>query len=373
DPSVYNNIKKDVLSFLKRSFDDKNSRFDDESNKYDYQNEKATPNLYQKVMEMKERSKKEYLAKEKAIKENKWTMMDDTKNIGKAEYVLDPLMNTLDRKNFRRMYKSSSGSEDSSSSREIADWKEEFKEQWLLKKFEAVNSSMPPGDVYRIYRGDYLCGRTQYVCCSLQRDVYDLNEGFDVSFADSALETDSDEKRNILKGSHHKNERKKKRDKKRRRNKRLKRKRMIKRKIKGIIAEIRKILSKAYKNGTKARKKKTTQLKKFILELKKRYKKDRLSVKSIHEEEMIKIDTALQKKLDQIRTVNRNFMSNSTFRDIVVNGTTNKAGARMLIEAYPDLESYFTDKTRRSNSRTGETGYEKKDLDYDIEYGMLYY
>lgn len=191
-----------------------------------------------------------------------------------------------------------------------------------------------------------------------------MYQGFDVSFADSDLSTDSEEKRNRGKGSKEKNKRRKKRERRRRKRDRLRRKRKIKKNIRKIIREIRKILHRVYRNGTTARKKRTKQLKKFIKELKKRYKKDRQSVKEIHEVDLIKIDANLQKKLDEIRNVNQDFMKNATFRDIIVNGATNKQGARMLVQAYPDLAVYLADKTRR----TGDN-----DHDYDVEYGMLYY
>lgn len=197
-----------------------------------------------------------------------------------------------------------------------------------------------------------------------------MYQGFDVSFADSGLSTDSEEKKNRGKGSKERNRRRKKREKRRRKRDRLQRKRKIKKNIRKIIREIRKILNKAYRNGTTARKKKTKQLKNFIKDLKKRYKKDRKSVKDIHEEELITIDATLQGKLNQIRNVNQDFMKNSTFRDIIVNGTTGKAGARMLVQAYPDLAVYLADKTRRVNSRRMGGS---DNLDYDIEYGMLYY
>lgn len=196
-----------------------------------------------------------------------------------------------------------------------------------------------------------------------------MYQGFDVSFADSGVSTDSEEKRNRGKGSKEKNRRRKKRERRRRKRDRLRRKRKIKKNIRKIIREIRKILNRAYRNGTTARKKRTKQLKKFIKELKKKYKKDRNSVKDIHEEDLIKLDAALQKRLNQFRDVNQDFLKNSTFRDIVVNGTMNKQGARMLLQAYPDLAVYLADKTRRNARRTGDAA----DHDYDVEYGMLYY
>lgn len=223
---------------------------------------------------------------------------------------------------------------------------------------------------YRIYRGDFSCGRTTFVCCALQLSTYDMYGGFDISFQESSLETDSEEKRVRDANSRERRERKKKREKQKRKRDRDKRKRKIKKNIQNIIKEIRKILDRAYKNGTAMRKKKTKQLKRFIKELKKQYRKDRQSVKDIHEMEIIKVDAALMKKLNQIRMLNRNFMQNATFRDIVINGTMTKKQARMLLESYPDLEGYMT---RRAASAGPAQAPADSPADYDLEYGYLYY
>ncbi|CAK1583999.1 unnamed protein product [Parnassius mnemosyne] len=298
-----------------------------------------------------------------------------------------------------RRARSDSDSPSSSSSNEMKSWKEEWRDFWLHKKIEALNASAPTGDTvnmaaarpwgvpcgdpnqhdmpwgtcmlpmecegeFRIYRGDYFCGRTQFVCCALQLTGYDMYQGFDNSLAASSMETDSEEKKDTSKERRRK---KRKRDKKKRKNDRFKRKRKIKKSIQNIIREIRKILNRLYRNGTSIRKKKTKQLKNFIKELKKQYRKDRQSVKEIHGMEMIKVDAALMKKLNEIRQMNRNFINNSTFRDIIVNGTMNKTQARMLVEAYPELDNWIG--TRRSGDLDPPTDY----LDYDIEYGYLYY
>ncbi|XP_045776948.1 uncharacterized protein LOC123875252 [Maniola jurtina] len=327
-------------------------------------------------------------------------------DLEKQVYHKDPVLNYMKGRNFRRARRSSESSyfesDSSSSSREIPDWKEEWKQHWLQKKLEAINSSVPKGDIvnmvaarpwgvpcgdpnqhdapwgscmlpmeceaeYRIYRGDYFCGRTKFICCALEVTNYDLYAGFDVSFADSSLATDTEEKKGKNKGSKERKRRKRARDKKRRLRERLKRKRKIKRTIRKIMREIRKILNRSYRNGTTARKKKTKQLKKFIKELKKRYRKERKSVKDIHEMELIKIDAALQNRLNEIRGMNRDFISNQTFRDIIVNGTINRQNMKMLMKAYPDLADVF--KSRRSGTVRSPRDY----LEYDIEYGYLYY
>lgn len=216
---------------------------------------------------------------------------------------------------------------------------------------------------YRIYRGDIYCGRTSFVCCALEVTTYDMYQGFDVSFDDKSLSTDSEEIK------HRGDEKKKKtKDRKRRKDARARRKKKIKSTIKKIMKEINTILSKIYQNSTKQKSKKTRQMKKFIKKLKQEYKKDRLAVIDLHEEIMIKIDAALMKKLYQIRDMNTNFMKNATFANIVVNGTMSKEGARMLIQAYPELETFIND-GRRTSSRKNTPDY----LEYDVEYGFLYY
>ncbi|CAG4957099.1 unnamed protein product [Colias eurytheme] len=313
-------------------------------------------------------------------------------------YRRDPVLNVIRRNKDARRLNDLSTDSASSSSLEMKNWKDEWKEHWLLKKLEAINSSIPKGDKvnmvaarpwgvpcgdpnqhdspwgscmlpmecepeYRIYRGDFYCGRTKFVCCGLLMTAYDLYAGFDVSFEDSILRTDSDEKKNRDRGSKERKRRKRKRDQKRRRRERLKRKRKIKRDIKKIIREITKILNRSFRNGTTARKKKTKQLKKFIKEMKRKYKKDRKAVKDIHEMEMVQIDAALQKRLNEIKGMNQEYIKNSTFRDIVVNGTINKNTMRMLMKAYPELKGMIG--ARRTG---GLPDY----LEYDIEYGLVY-
>ncbi|CAH2044632.1 unnamed protein product, partial [Iphiclides podalirius] len=315
-------------------------------------------------------------------------------------YQKDPVMNLWARR--KSKYASTSTEYvSSSSSLELYPWKEEWKNIWLKKKLEALNSSVPSGDTvnmvaarpwgvpcgdpnqhdmpwgtcmlpmeceaeYRIYRGDLSCGRTQFVCCALQLTNYDMYQGFDLSFDQTSMETDTEEKKWRDLSSREQRDKKRRKEKRKRKRDRLKRKRKIKKNIRKIIREMKKILNRSYRNGTTKRKRKTKQLKRFIKELKKQYRKDRQAVKDIHEMEMIKVDAGLMKKLNQIRLLNRNFVRNTTFRDIIVNGTMNKKQARMLMDAYPELEEYFL--KRRSGGGRSPDG-----LDYDIEYGYLYY
>lgn len=222
---------------------------------------------------------------------------------------------------------------------------------------------------YRIYRGDRFCGRTNFVCCALQLNMYDMNQGFDVSFQDSGLETDSAEKRHRQMGSKERRRKRRERDRRRRKRDREVRKKKIKRKIAKIVREMQRILNRSYRNATTVRRKKTKTLKKFIKYLKKKYRTDRDTVKDIHEIQLIRIDYNLMQKLKQMSEVNKRFMTNDTFSKIVLQGEMTYNGARMLVEAYPELTDQIKlDKTRRSGGKEPEDY-----LNYDVEYGMLYY
>ncbi|XP_053613953.1 uncharacterized protein LOC128677265 [Plodia interpunctella] len=329
----------------------------------------------------------------------------------KGRSRLDPVLNFVNARKSsdkkEKGKKDESAPASSSSSLELRDWKDEWREHWIVKKFEAINNTdFQPGDTvnmaaarpwgvpcgdpgqhdmpwgtcmlpmecdseYRIYRGDFNCGRTQFVCCALQLTVYDMYQGFDLSFEDSALRTDSDEKKaGGKKGSAEDNKKTKKRDKRKRQAARKKRKREIKRLIRKIQKEIRRIINKQDRNASQQRKRKTKQLKKFIEMLKAQYRHDRKAVQDIHEHEMVKIDDALKVRLHEISMMNQNFVNNATFRDIVVNGTLNRQSARMLVEAYPELQPYVHVNVRR---RSGVSRPVRDYLDYDVEYGMLYY
>ncbi|KAJ2938500.1 hypothetical protein O0L34_g12995 [Tuta absoluta] len=356
--------------------------------------------------------------------------------IGIKYFHMDPVLNALRRrsdlkshlhpsaetnlrydildKNLRRSEKKdgTSSSDSGSSSLEMKDFKDEFRELWLHKKFEALNKSknldggdnvnmvaarpwgVPCGDPnqhdmpwgvctlssqcdseFRVYRGDFFCGRTQFVCCGLQLTSYDLYQGFDASFDDKSLSTDSDERRERQKSSKEKKKKRILKERKNRRKVRQRRKKKIKSNIKKIVKEMKKILDKQYKNGTKLRKTRTKQLKKFIKDLKRQYKKDRQSVKDLHTHDMIHIDKRLLDKLKQIQLVNRNFAKNATFREVVLKEMISKQSARMLVDAYPELNEFLEVRRRtggglaaKENENSNEEG-----LHYDVEYGYLYY
>ncbi|XP_063539409.1 uncharacterized protein LOC134748551 [Cydia strobilella] len=359
-----------------------------------------------------------------------------TKSNLRIGYQLDPILNKVRRGG-------DSLSDSGSSSREFKDWKKEWQDMWKNIKVETKNFStrvegdvvnmvaarpwgVPCGDPsqhdmpwgscvlpaecnaeYRIYKGDYFCGRTQWVCCSLNFHTYDLYQGLSVSLEESSMEIDSAVERERAKKKTSK-ERRKRTDRRRKRRKRLReeRKRKIKRAIARIIKEVRRILDRAYKNGSKIRKKKTNTMKKFIKFLKRQYKLDRESAKDIHEMQMMEVDQAFMDKLNQIKELNSDFMTNDTFRNIIVNKTVTLRGAKMLVEAYPELQGFlpkeFTkgDYTRQGSARRSEGSSgsshrrgrarpkggtrlrggvvrpsnrrnRRKYLDYDVEFGLL--
>lgn len=71
-------------------------------------------------------------------------------NNRKVRYHMDPVFNVLRTGSLRRdaskMYDDDSDESVSSSSQELGDFKEQFKDLWLQKKYEALNSSIPQGD-----------------------------------------------------------------------------------------------------------------------------------------------------------------------------------------------------------------------------------
>lgn len=266
---------------------------------------------------------------------------------------------------------------------------------WGLKCGDPNQHDMPWGSCmlamecepeFRIFRGDSFCGRTSFVCCALELTSYNLYEGFEISLEDKGLSTDSAEytkepgKRNVYN------------NKKKRQLQRLKRKKKIKKTIINIVTEINKILNRMYTNATKKKMIKTRKLKKFIKFLKTEYKKNRYVVQDLHEENMVKIDAELLKKLYHLKQMNQNFMKNKTFADIVINGTMTKEGARMLVQAYPELQEFIDGTAITSPSlvsqvvksrRFGGGVLDRKKipgfkpngdyLQYDVEYGFLYY
>ncbi|XP_022818072.1 uncharacterized protein LOC111350664 [Spodoptera litura] len=337
-----------------------------------------------------------------------------------------------------------------SSDMDLPHWKDEWKELWIEKKFEALNSTMPRGDAvnmlaarplgsscgdpnqqdapwgscmrpqdcdaeFRIYRGDQYCGKSTYVCCALVANKYDLYGAIDFSFAGSSFETDSNEilantKAGVSKEVEIKE---RKREKYKREVERNKRKKKIIRNIKQVVKEMKSLLNKAFTNRTLEKRTKTKELKQFITNLKKKFKKDRKAVIDVHHHEIRQYDDKLQNKLGKVKYLNENFMTNYTFRELVVNGSLNKPLFMAILRSSPDMMSYIQNKIRTdgidldhslkdeisdlkkqatnntqisaaNNTRRSGLTLDKSELgsgshisgydsEYDVEYGLLYY
>ncbi|XP_022818081.1 uncharacterized protein LOC111350671 [Spodoptera litura] len=246
----------------------------------------------------------------------------------------------------------SSSSSSFSSDMDKITWMQEFNDHWMQKKFEALNSTQPRGDVinmvaarpwgvscgdpdqhdlpwgsctlpgecepeYRIYRGDYACGRTSFVCCTLLMTNYDLYQGLDISMEVSGSSTDSvEEKERNAKVIGH---RKRKMERMLVKRKRRQRKRLVRDNAKRIVVAFKKILNSAYRNRSAESRKRTRQLLQLIKKMKKEFMNDRTDLVKLHHYDILKMDEMLQAKLNQLPFVNTAFMINDTYRKIVTN------------------------------------------------------
>ncbi|CAB3249433.1 unnamed protein product [Arctia plantaginis] len=217
---------------------------------------------------------------------------------------------------------------------------------------------------YRIYRGDFSCGRTGLVCCAVQGYRHDLNQAFDVSFADSSVfSTSSEEKVKEARGSKEMRRRKRARKRKQLVGERHRRIRKIKAMIRKMVKLIRKELNRAFRNNTHKRFFATENLKTLVNAMKKKYRENRHTALQLYETDRIRITTELSNKLSQFKIINQHFLTNDTFREIIVNGTMKKTIARQLLAMYPELVEFpemtavqdfleaRPNKTRRAASR----------------------
>lgn len=289
---------------------------------------------------------------------------------------------------------------DDSNSREKKDWKKEWKARWQQKKLKALNSTTttPKGGVmnmvaarpwgkpcsdpkagagqegtctlplecdkeFRLYRADYDCGMTGFVCCNILPAEYDMYQAIDPSF-----ETSIEREASSSETEERKGKKKKKDDKKKKKKIRAKRKKRIKKAIRKIDRAIKKIVKKLERNTNKERRWKTKQWQEFVKHLKKEYKKEKKQVVAHHSDQMKQIDAELMLRLKQMALLNKKFAENKAFRDMIVTGHLNDRGVRMLIEEYPDMEPMLRSSARRGG---GDVGHQEYDL--TNEYGLLYY
>ncbi|XP_022818008.1 uncharacterized protein LOC111350608 [Spodoptera litura] len=338
-----------------------------------------------------------------------------------------PIFNELENKRLRSLRRQrltedvDTSSDSSSRSRELKREMEERDEEWLLKKMQALNSSALRGDVanmaaarpwsvpcgdpiqhdmpwgtcmlniqcepeYRIYRGDSFCGKTKFVCCALQLTNYDLYKGLDLSAAGTSFSTDSNEDYyNKILGSREIEHKKNRRERKQRKLDRAKRKKKMIKSIKRIVQEIKSILNKAYSNATNIRQKRTSRIRQMIYKMKEQFRLDRKAVITAHHSELKGKDLALQAKLNRIKNLNEEFMTNDTFRSIIINGTVDKEKLQAVLRQYPQLQEYMKAERRvdggDADTESEETVAQKLKIEdanpkmeyYDVEYGMMYF
>ncbi|KAJ8714223.1 hypothetical protein PYW08_007843 [Mythimna loreyi] len=328
--------------------------------------------------------------------------------IGRSHFHLDPVFDFLQNRRLWQKPKKERLTSSSSSELEMQFWLEDWAEKRQNQKIEAFNSTSPRKEVinmkmarpsgipcgdpnqhdmpwgtcmrpidceeeYRILRGDAACGRSQYVCCAFVDTTYDMYQAPDMSFEhDNSLTTDSD----IEKGykDSHEEEKRLRLHRKHERSKRKRTKVLLKKKIRHsitkIIAEITKLLQKAYRNATSIRMRKTKDLMDFIREMKKQYRHDRESLVTAHEFDILKYDLALESSLKRIKGVNEAFLTNDTFREIIVNGTINTKALEKLKKTHPVLSLFFNTRRMGGDFEPEQTGKEEPELEkekLDIE------
>lgn len=153
DYNDYTGLRRSLISYIRQvqarkrlktaednSENSENNASEDQNDKEDgVQDKKDIKNARQKALVLSK-------AKGKEVELNQLPYQTGTDmDIGKVRYHMDPVFNVLRTGNLRRL--GSDGSSPSvSSSREFGDFKEQFRDLWLQKKYEALNSTIPGGD-----------------------------------------------------------------------------------------------------------------------------------------------------------------------------------------------------------------------------------
>lgn len=149
--------------------------------------------------------------------------------------------------------------------------------------------------------------------------------------------------------------------------KRKRTKALIKKKIRHsithIISEITKYMQKAYRNTTAVRIKKTKELMDLVKKMKKQFRKDKDSIVEAHVFDIINYDLALEESLKNIQGMNEAFMSNKTYRDIIINGTVNKEELRKLQRSHPVLSLFHKSRRMGGDLEPDQTGKEELELE----------
>lgn len=151
--------------------------------------------------------------------------------------------------------------------------------------------------------------------------------------------------------------------------------RKIKAMIRRVVGLIRKHLNRAFRNNTQKRAFATKNLKMLINAMKKKYIKNRHTALGLFETDRIRITTELSNRLSQIKVINQHFLTNDTFRELVVNGTMRKTVARQLLEKYPELVEFpemkalqDTPKTKPNETRRSASGRKKSKQKNFLQY-----
>lgn len=202
-----------------------------------------------------------------------------------------------------------------------------------------------------------------------------------MSFEDSGLTTDSQEKRERaskkLKIRMHRMETKKMKHE----NQKKLRKRRIKRMIKKIANFMSTLFTKIYQNNSRQRFKALMKYKKVVGILKKEYLKDKMQTIMLHDSFIRKIYDNTYKSLQQVMDANINFIRNSTFAKIMSTRAMSVKEEKMLLEAYPELEESIRANQVASavelqlgqNAVPSRRSEPTNRFNYDVEYGFLYY
>jgi hypothetical protein len=135
--SLYSNVKDNVIQFIQRSL----SLPDEIENKIDFEIEKKKDSSDAETAQSKSWFLKKIRKKDKSSETDERKRKEEPK----LRYIKDPVLNSLGRRHLHNKKISLTVSE--SSSLELTEWKDDWKEHWVLKKFEAINSTAPRGDV----------------------------------------------------------------------------------------------------------------------------------------------------------------------------------------------------------------------------------
>ncbi|XP_075983025.1 uncharacterized protein LOC142981194 [Anticarsia gemmatalis] len=270
---------------------------------------------------------------------------------------------------------------DSSTSAELAQWREDFQKDLKKRKADVLESllngtggrplrntlnmavarpwGIPCGDPnvhdqpwgtcllpmqceaeYRIYGGDRSCKYTQFICCLVQETQHDMSEDFD-TVDETSGSSDTEEKRRERLGSKEMRRRKRARRKYRRIKERQISKTKIKKLIRNIGRQIDKILVSTYRGYQKVKPMREIMVHKYIKDLKRQFKMDRKIILNLHQRDVNKMIHQVRNKFGNIKKIDFNEVMNGTFKELLNRASLTKDGLRMLNDSYPELAEYL--------------------------------